>query len=311
MNTGKQPLVTIGITCFNACKTISRAIKSAQRQTWTNLEILVVDDGSSDNSADTVANLAKDDSRIRLVQLMKNFGTGVARTTIVNEARGEYLAFLDDDDEAMPERIAAQIKAIEDYEYRFNTQLVACYVSRLMVKQDGTEKYVKAIGTQELCPYGDIVVMHLLCGESTPGYSFGMAGSGTLLARISVFHAVGDFDSRFRRLQDQDWAVRFGLLGGHCIGCREPLIYQHITVSEDKADFTPLKYALLLRYKHKTYLKEHGSYIYSLLHAHAKFYYIRRYLYRFRLAIILSFLLRPDTVWRQWTAKRRKQGVVS
>ena len=86
-------LVTIGITCFNARDTIGRAIASAQAQDWPAIEIVVVDDRSSDGSPDAVRALAECDHRIRLIVHERNGGTAVARNTVLANANGEFIAF--------------------------------------------------------------------------------------------------------------------------------------------------------------------------------------------------------------------------
>jgi len=95
----REPLITVGIACFNAEDTIARAVESARAQDWPHLEIIVVDDGSSDRSVDTVAKIAAGDARVRLIRHEKNLGPGGTRQTILDQARGEFLAFFDDDDE--------------------------------------------------------------------------------------------------------------------------------------------------------------------------------------------------------------------
>ncbi len=102
------PLITIGITCYNARETIERAIRSAQRGDWDPIEILVVDDAGTDGSAAIVEAMARDDARIRLIRHPVNRGVAAARNTIIGEAQGEFIAFLDDDDEMLPDRLRLQ-----------------------------------------------------------------------------------------------------------------------------------------------------------------------------------------------------------
>ena len=101
----ENQLVTIGITCFNAEETIKRAIRSALGQDWQNIEILVVDDCSTDSSVEIITKAITNDSRARLIKHVKNCGPAGARNTILDQACGEFIAFFDDDDESMPGRI--------------------------------------------------------------------------------------------------------------------------------------------------------------------------------------------------------------
>src|SRR5262245_33193859 len=101
-------LVTIGITAFNAAPTIERAVRSALAQSWRPVEILVVDDGSKDATPEILAKLRRDQPELRLFRHDKNQGVAAARNRILAEAAGDLLAFFDDDDESLPERVETQ-----------------------------------------------------------------------------------------------------------------------------------------------------------------------------------------------------------
>jgi glycosyltransferase involved in cell wall biosynthesis len=300
------PLVTIAITCFNAADTIERCIRSAQAQTWPRVEILIVDDKSVDDSVEKVAKLAAADPRIRLVCQPENFGTAVTRTRLVQEAKGELMAFFDDDDEALPDRVERQVAAVIAHEKQCPTALIACYASRMVVKSDGRETYSRSIGSRKPYPAGEAVALHILTGEPVDGFSMGMTGSCTLLARLSTFKAVGDFDPRFRRCQDLDWAVRLALLGGHFVGCPEALVRQHVTATADKSARKPLTYSLLLKRKYKPLLTARGLYAPALIRSYAQFFYARGHRLRFKMALLALLVLRPRAVWRQWTMAAAK-----
>ncbi len=107
-----KPLVSIIIPLYNSEKYIAETIRSAQNQTWTNKEIIVVDDGSTDNSLE-VANSCKD--RHTRVITQQNKGASAARNAGLNEAKGEYIQFLDADDLLSESKIAAQVEVLIDY----------------------------------------------------------------------------------------------------------------------------------------------------------------------------------------------------
>ena len=95
-----MPKVSIVIPLYNKEKYIARAINSILAQTLSDCEIVVVDDGSTDKSADIVRSF--DDSRIHLIQ-QANAGVSVARNKGIKESKAELVAFLDADDEWMPQ----------------------------------------------------------------------------------------------------------------------------------------------------------------------------------------------------------------
>ena len=105
------PLVTVVIPLFNKRQTAQRAIQSVLAQRLSDWELIVVDDGSTDGSADVVA-LFEGDARITLVR-QRNEGPGAARNAGASRARGRYLAFLDADDEWLPDFLAHLVLALE------------------------------------------------------------------------------------------------------------------------------------------------------------------------------------------------------
>ena len=259
------PLITIGITCFNAHDTIERAIKSAADQTYSNLEILVVDDCSSDNSVSIIQQALKGIENSNFVRHEENLGASAARQTIIKRAKGELIAFIDDDDEALPKRIETQYKCITDYEAQTGETLIACYASGTRLYPNNYSKDLIAIGSQQETPYGTSLADRSLFFGGNPKHFF---ASGTpscsLMARRTTFEKVGGFDPDFKRIEDIDFAVRLALVGGNFIGCREKLFIQHSTETGDKAPIKNLEAEQQLVRKHKDYLDSIGMYYYAL-----------------------------------------------
>lgn len=100
-----MPKVTVLIAVLNGSKTIAHAIASAQRQTEKDIEIIAVDDGSADDTAKIVQDIAATDPRIRLLRMGKNQGAAAASNAGMAEAQGEWIAILDCDDWWEPERL--------------------------------------------------------------------------------------------------------------------------------------------------------------------------------------------------------------
>lgn len=98
----KTPLVSVIIPTYNRADFIEKAIQSVLNQTYSNFEIIVVDDGSTDSSAQIIQKLAEKDHRIRYYKLEVNSGVSIARNTGISLVRGKYIAFLDSDDIALP-----------------------------------------------------------------------------------------------------------------------------------------------------------------------------------------------------------------
>ncbi|MGH1398891.1 MAG: glycosyltransferase family 2 protein [Alphaproteobacteria bacterium] len=260
------PLITIGITCFNARESIIRAVESARLQTYPNFEILVVDDGSSD---DSVALLEKCEN-IRLVCHGVNKGFPTALNTIFEHAKGEYVALFDDDDESVPERLEKQIARLSGFDLAF------CYANRDVYEGDDFVYKIDAIGRRSPEPHGQMVADFLLCHLGKAGYCWGLFGSCTLLVKRQLVLDLEGFDPAFRRCAEWDLAVRAALLDRsvYFVSVDEPLVTQFKTRTADKAGSIPLQYSLMLREKHKGYLQSKGLGVYRAARflARARFY---------------------------------------
>lgn len=104
-----QPLVSVIIPTYNRSDVLARALASLKKQTYTNLEVLVIDDASSDGTESRVKSFGTD-LKINYVRNKNNQGAARTRNTGLRNARGEYIAFLDDDDEFLETKIEIQVK---------------------------------------------------------------------------------------------------------------------------------------------------------------------------------------------------------
>jgi len=104
-----QPLVSIVTPCYNCEKYIGEAIESVLAQTYTNWEMFIIDDGSTDNSFNIAKHFAQKDERIKLIKQEQNNGVSIARNKAIELSKGEYLAFLDSDDLWLPEKLEKQL----------------------------------------------------------------------------------------------------------------------------------------------------------------------------------------------------------
>lgn len=278
MDAAPSPIVTLGITCFNAEASILRAIRAAAAQTWQNTEILIVDDCSTDNSVALINDAIKDLPNARLIQHEKNMGVAAARSTLLNNAHGAFLAFADDDDESLPERLTTQVTRILAYEAAYDTRMIACYASGHRLYPNGHRLEIKAIGTRGIIPQGPAMADRMLFFRTIDGWDYGGTPACALMARVSTMKEVGGFDPAFRRVEDIDWAIRFALRGGHFIGCPENLYRQYATDGSDKTAEKNLAAELQLVDKHRGYLEDVGYYTYARLWPRLRYaYFTKRY----------------------------------
>jgi len=113
-------LVSIITPTYNCGSFIAETIRSVQSQSYFDWEMLIIDDCSTDNTAEIVADLADKDSRIKYHCLEKNSGAAIARNTALRMAEGRWIAFLDSDDLWQPDKLEKQINFMEKNGYAFS-----------------------------------------------------------------------------------------------------------------------------------------------------------------------------------------------
>jgi glycosyltransferase involved in cell wall biosynthesis len=200
------PAVSVILPTYNRAATLRRAAQSVLNQTYRDLELIVVDDGSKDGSAEVIAALA--DHRVRFVQHPENQGGSAARNTGLRLARGRYVAFQDSDDVWVDEKLARQVAHMEE-----NPDLGLVYCG------------MTSVADRQGCAHGSKVVRY------TPGPEIGAVAGNilgelaarsfistqTILVRRDVLSAAGGFDAELPALQDWDLTLR---LAGICkVGC--------------------------------------------------------------------------------------------
>ena len=255
-------IITIGITAFNAAETVGRAVSAAFAQDWPVVEVIVVDDASTDHTADILQDVQKQYPALSIFQQSQNRGVAAARNRIIKEAKGDFVAFFDDDDESTHARLRRQYERITRYEQDFaHGAPVICHTARLQIYPDGTKRYEPTMGTQEdrMAPHGPAVAQRILTGRPFPGV-FGSAATCSQMARASVYRDLGGFDPAFRRSEDTEFNVRLALAGGHFAGIAGPLVTQAMTLTGDKKLAEERGFMLKLLEKHKHFIALKSDY---------------------------------------------------
>jgi glycosyltransferase involved in cell wall biosynthesis len=197
------PIVSVIIPAWNAAAFVGKAIDSALAQSWTGREVIVVNDGSSDATADILASYG---TRIRSIT-QPNGGLSNARNRGIRESHGEFIALLDADDWWLPDKLARQVDLLQRH-----PELGFCSTRARIVAPDGTETGDWA------CPQidGTLLGTLFLRNGAIPG-----SGSGVMIRR-TVLDRVGLFDETLRSLEDIDLWMRLAAVAGY--GCiDEPL----------------------------------------------------------------------------------------
>jgi len=184
-----QPTVSIVIPTYNRRNLLKRAIDSALNQVYSDFELLVIDDGSTDGTQKMVEDYS--DGRVRLIEHTTNQGANAARNTGIDHAEGKYIAFLDSDDEWLPTKLERQVAHLESSS---NEQTgVYCY-HYTQDDKEGAIKKAPANGYE-----GDIR-QKLLSGWCPASTSLFVIERDTLVS-------IGGFDPNLPSFQDYDmWA---------------------------------------------------------------------------------------------------------
>lgn len=185
----KTPLISIIIPTYNRAAYIGRAIRSVQAQSVSDFEIIVVDDRSSDNTVEIVAALCAGDARLRWFQHPVNRGAQAARNTGIRAARGEWIAFLDSDDEWFPSSLETRLKEIQ-------VQKVEVIYSECYIEQTGKQGR-ELFGIPALSG----MVYHKLLRAPAPMFQ-------SLVVHASALKAIGLLDESIISYQEWDTSIR-------------------------------------------------------------------------------------------------------
>lgn len=247
------PMISIGVTTYNAEATISAALESALNQSYSASQIIVVDDASTDKTPEILATFCAKDPRFLVFINSVNSGVAVSRNRILEHASGEFIAFFDDDDISDPRRLELQLQRILRYEFQYaNGSPVLCHTARKQFFPDGRWQIEPALGylANGPAPAGIAVARYALMGEPLKG-GYGSCATCSQMGRISTYRNLGGFNASLRRCEDFDFAIRFARIGGHFPGVAEPLVLQQMTPTNDKSLDTIEKFTLRVFEHHK------------------------------------------------------------
>ncbi|RPJ29520.1 MAG: glycosyltransferase family 2 protein [Chloroflexi bacterium] len=185
----KVPLVSIIIPTYNRSAYIARAVKGAQDQSFSDHEIIVVDDDSKDNTARIVAELSSADPRIRWIKHSVNRGSQAARNAGIKAARGEWIAFLDSDDEWLSSSLEVRLAEAEKHK----------------VKIVYSDCYVEYAATRRRALFGIRPLSGMIYKEilGAPGPMF-----QSLLVHIDALKEIGYLDESIMSYQEWDTSIR-------------------------------------------------------------------------------------------------------
>jgi glycosyltransferase involved in cell wall biosynthesis len=203
--------VSVVIPTYNRLRQLCAALESVLAQSYSNFEVIIVDDGSDDGTREHIESLingrAESDIPVRYF-FQGNQGSSAARNRGIAEARGEWIAFLDSDDIWYPDKLQWQVRAVETYK----GQCGACITDARLIKNSGTETtsfreagkaYSQEIGIAEN------VVERL-------AWTFDHFWVTCLLVRAEIARQIGGFDFNIQFCEDHDFNFRLSLVTSYC-----------------------------------------------------------------------------------------------
>ena len=183
-------MISVVIPTHNRVDLLPRAIRSVQNQTYKDIEIIVVSDGSTDGTDNLMEELSKKDPRIKYISYHPGHNGNYARNQGIMAAHGEYVAFLDDDDEWLPSKLEEQLKIMES-----DPEIGLVYTGTHSVYVDDGIEYDSYPIYQ-----GDMSKQIL--------YSNYIGSTTTVMLRRQIFEKSGLFDEELPAIQDYDLWIR-------------------------------------------------------------------------------------------------------
>ncbi|GFI46430.1 UDP-Glc:alpha-D-GlcNAc-diphosphoundecaprenol beta-1,3-glucosyltransferase WfgD [Lachnospiraceae bacterium] len=185
-----HPLVTVVIPSYNREGTILRALNSVLEQTYTNIEVIVVDDCSTDGTVNAVEGCK--DSRVQLLCLPFNHGANYARNRGIEKAKGEFIAFQDSDDEWMEDKLDKQIS------YMLEQNINASFCPYILYQGQKCQIVPSDYQSKD---FQDVNIVHRLKKNS-------VVGTPTLVIKKEIVSQIGMFDEQMKRLQEYEFVIR-------------------------------------------------------------------------------------------------------
>jgi glycosyltransferase involved in cell wall biosynthesis len=191
-----SPLISIVIPSYNQAKYIAYNLDSILAQTYSNFEVIFIDDGSKDNTAEILKSYTEKDSRIKYFY-QNNSERAVARSHGISKAAGKYLCLVDSDDTWLPHKLETQLAVMEN-----DPEIVLCYapVNRI----DPENKPLKNAARQQE-GYSGLIYKHLLMRNFIP--------SVTPMIKASVLKNIGEQVTDFIPYEDWDFWLRLSRCG--------------------------------------------------------------------------------------------------
>jgi len=190
-----SPAITVVIPAFNASTFLSETIQSVLSQTFDDWELLVIDDGSTDSTAEVVKSYLQQDDRVKLIS-QSNQGVSVARNIGIQHAKGQFIAFLDSDDRWLPNKLATHFKYFGEH-----SNVGVTFAKVEFISYEGDKTGVVASSKLSNLKPEDFL------------YKNPTITTSNIVVRREVFNTLVGFDANMSYSEDLEWLFRAALSG--------------------------------------------------------------------------------------------------
>lgn len=184
---------------------LKRAVQSVLNQTYNNIEIIIVDDGSTDDTFLYLEELMSQHENVIVFRNLESLGACSSRNIAINNAKGRYITGLDDDDEFVSNRLQVLFDSYEDKYAFICTNFVDRYTKKDSISEDMPSDVVRV--------FNDLKIYN--------------SAASQVFTETNKLKAIGGFDSRVKRLQDWDTWFRLSLKFGSFLKLKDPLYIMH------------------------------------------------------------------------------------
>ncbi len=278
-----SPLVSVLITTHNRSDLLKRAIESALHQTYKTLEVIVIDDGSTDNTEEVVNEYLKQHDNLKYLKHSEAKGANVARNNGIRHAKGEYIAGLDDDDAISDNYIETLVNAYDD-----NYSCVVAGTKVIMPKKTILLTKKETIDLNDLLYFNDV-------------------GNQVLVKKENLIKA-GLFDEALPSCQDYDMWVRLISVCGPAKGVNTAfqLIYQDHDINRISATFHKKfkgDWMFYNKHKNKTNREQRQSQLFTIYSHQKKNLSLRNFIIFYNTKNLLPMI---EYKKRQWYYRMRQ-----
>jgi GT2 family glycosyltransferase len=217
----KKPLVSVVIVNYNGKEYVNRCIEAVFKSNYANIEIIVVDNGSKDGSIEILNKYKRKNNNLRLILLDKNYGPSYARNRGVSEAKGDYLAFLDNDTIPDPNWLIPLIDVLLE-----DVTVGACQCKLLLFGEPKKFDYAGDFLSQVGFLVQKVEGGEIDKGQIDENFEILSAKSAGMVIRKDVFKQIGGFDKDyFIYLEETDLGWRTWLAGYRIIFVPDSVVY--------------------------------------------------------------------------------------